>query len=252
MITVKLLGGLGNQMFQRAFGLALESRGYDVQYDRSALVEGTHREYSLHAFVPEIKFGESTPGKAIYDPGVCDVTKLYPPDGATMIGYWQDERYFQDIESKVREAFQFKTVPTDCNEKLCLTDSVFMHVRRQDYTQLTHFHGMPDIAYYREALRKIRCCHPDAKPFVFSDDLDWCRENFPKDFEFVKGRNKYEDMQYMQSCHHAIIANSSFSWWAAYLGDYPRAGRVVVAPKQWFTEPTMIDRNPSRARWITI
>lgn len=252
MITVRLLGGLGNQMFQRAYGLALESRGYEVQYDRAHLVEGTHREYSLHGFVPEIRLGTSNENLVYESSMEFNPAYLEPKDGSTMVGYWQNEKYFQDIEPKVREAFQFKVGVRDANEMLgfegIVSESVFMHVRRQDYVNLTHFHGMPAVMYYREALKLIRLYCPIVRAFIFTDDPLWCRENFPQDISVVTGHNKFEDLQYMAACRHGVVANSSYSWWAGFIGDIQRR-RIVVAPQLWFAAENMKHINPARDHW---
>jgi hypothetical protein len=244
MITVKLLGGMGNQMFQMAFGLALKKRGYQVQFDKSALVERTHREYSLGIFA-DLPFG--CVDKCIYEKRMLfNPEYLSPPDSVMMVGYWQTEKYFEDIAQDVRDAFEFKTPysmrngPPELSEtwdKIYRSRSVAIHVRRQDYVNLQHFHGMPTIGYYRYATKLIRDKHYDPTFFVFSDDIQWCRENFPQDFTFVSGTDKYEDLRLMSSCKHIITANSSFSWWAAWLGDN-QVGRTVVAPARWFADET--------------
>lgn len=245
MITIKLLGGLGNQMFQRAFGLALESQGHQVQYNRTALVEGTHREYSLGRF-GELPFGAPSGPTFVEESMRFDSGNLSVPETCTMIGYWQTERYFEHIKSEVRDAFRnhepymlsrARPVVADYWDKIYRSNAVAIHVRRQDYVNLQHFHGMPGLDYYGNAIKFLYERYHDLKYFIFSDDPQWCRENFDSSFAVVSGTDKYEDLRLMSSCKRAIIANSSFSWWGAWLGD-TSLDRTVIAPKRWFADET--------------
>ena len=242
MITVKLLGGLGNQMFQYAYGLALKERGYQVEYDLNSLVPGTHRGYSLGYF--GIKAEGKERAARVYESSTkYNEAHLSPQDPATMVGYWQTEKYFSSIRDKVLEAFNFQGVPVRH------VHTIALHIRRQDYVGLQHFHGMPDLDYYREAVAFIRREASYQCPVVvISDDRDWCRENLPSDFILFEGLTKYEDMAMMASCDYAVIANSSFSWWGAWLGPQ----RLVVAPSRWFTEPSMDYSDIVPERWVKL
>lgn len=253
MITVKLLGGLGNQMFQAAYGMSLINRGYQVNFDKSSLIEGTHREYSLDCFAV-LPFVESG-GPAVYENGMrFNPDYLSPEDPCTMVGYWQSEKYFETVESQIRGLFNFEhtsrhsLVFNAIWNKVYHNDSIAIHVRRQDYVDLQHFHGMPSVEYYYNGIEFIRQHRLDTEVFVFSDDIAWCKENFPTDFHFVEGTNKYEDLQLMSSCNHAVIANSSFSWWGAWLQQ--RYGGIVVAPRQWFADPNVDYSDLVPQRWV--
>lgn len=233
MITVALQGGLGNQMWQRAYGLALESRGYLVQYDKSRERPGTHREYALGIF-GEIPFG--IPSETIFHEGDFrfEERKLNPPDPCTAIGYWQSPKFFEGAREKILTAFQFKGLRTR------YVHTIALHVRRQDYLDLQQFHGTLDINYYREAVARIRRQAAFHCPVVvFSDDPTWCQNNLPSDFQIQSDGDKYEDLKQMSSCDYHVIANSSYSWWAAWLSQQ----RLVVAPKQWFSDPRMQEQS---------
>ena len=240
MITVKLLGGLGNQMFQAAYALALEERGHEVQLDKSSLIEGTHREYSLGYF--GITADGVSNGRAIYEGDMrYNPAYLEPPPNATVVGYWQTEKYFSHIANKVRKTF-------DLGFRTRYVHTIAIHVRRKDYVGLEHFHGMPSLEYYREGVAYIRRETGHHCPvMVFSDDPEWCRENFP-DFQVCNGQNKYDDLKLMSSCDYQVIANSSFSWWASWLGNQ----RLVIAPKQWFTEPSLNYSDIVPERWVKL
>ena len=242
MITVKLLGGLGNQMFQYAYGLALKERGYQVEYDPNSLVPGTHREYSLGYFGIKAEGREQAP--RVYENTMrYNPPHLAPSDPATMVGYWQTEKYFSDISDKIRIAFAFKGFRTR------YVHAIALHVRRQDYVGLQHFHGMPSLDYYREAVAHIRRTAGFHCPVrVFTDDRTWCLENLPSDFEVVYSLDKYEDLKLMSSCDYHVIANSSYSWWGAWLSGQ----RLVVAPKQWFSDPSIDYSDIVPERWVKL
>jgi hypothetical protein len=259
MITVKLLGGLGNQLFQLAFSMALESRGYKTQLNRDSLVEGTHREYSLEHF-GYFPTGTSQ-GPNISEKSLCfNEAYLNPPDPCTMYGYWQSEKYFKNVEGEVRQLFknQAPCMLRDSSNpsvveawnRIYYSDSIALHIRRQDYLRLQHFHGMPSLDYYRTGIEDIRSRRYNTSVFIFSDDRQWCRENFSKDCFVVDGTNKYEDLRLMSQCNHAVIANSSFSWWGAWLQQ--KLGGIIVAPKHWFADPTIDDSDIVPARWMKV
>lgn len=247
-VTIRLLGGLTNQMFHRAYGLALEHRGYDVKYSTSVLVPGTYQEYSLGEF-GDIPFGEEY--EQIYPEGsfAFNVAHLNPPENTTLYGYWQNEKYFKDIESKIRYAFRFQTKLSEyANQVLSdirRSDSVFVHVRRKYYVDLPHYHGTLTPEWYRSALALI----PKANIFMFSDDPEWCKQNF--NYRLVEGTTKYEDLQLMAACKHAVIANSTFSWWGAWLGEGD-SDRKIVAPKQWFTDKFANETQIVPERWLSL
>jgi hypothetical protein len=165
-------------------------------------------------------------------------------------GWWQDERFFSDYAMDVRKAFRFSR-DLNCESRALaehihtVVDSVFVHVRRGDYvsnpaTQI--FHGVCSLTYYLEGLAMIRQQRPDARFFIFSDDPDWCRDQFGHDSSliFVDSTNSEgsagDHLQLMTLCRHAIISNSSFSWWGAWLIE--GEAKQVVAPSRWYADET--------------
>ena len=255
-ITVRLMGGLANQLFQWAYGEALVRKGYSVNFDSSKLIEGTHREFSLGflGVLPEKQDSSNLVHESsmLYDPKM-----LEPVDPSTMIGYWQSEKYFESFADDIRRKFFgvmyrsiFSSAAEQMEYEIYKHSGIAIHVRRKDYVDFQSFHGLPTIEYYRNAVKYIRERRPyDLKVFVFSDDKEWCRENFPKDFTIVDGTNKYEDLQLMASCKDIVIANSSFSWWGAWLGDN-QFGRFVIAPKHWFANDIKEEIVPGR--WVKL
>lgn len=166
-----------------------------------------------------------------------------------MVGYWQNEKYFKDIEFKIRSAFRFQTMSQYATklllEILDSNSSVFVHVRRKYYVDLPHYHGTLTPEWYHTALSLV----PSTNIFMFSDDPEWCKQNF--NYRLIEGTTKYEDLQLMAACKHAVVANSTFSWWGAWLGDN-RPDRKVIAPKRWFTDKAANETQIVPDRWIKI
>jgi len=264
MIVVKLLGGMGNQLFQWAFGQALRHRGNHVAYAKNSLIENTHREYSLgflDPFLPlSLPKGDLVREKShIFDPDL-----LWVRDGVTVEAYAQSEQYFQEISHDIRSKFNYVWMQNpltgyarEIEQEIYKSRSVFIHVRRKDYVTLQNYHGMPGMDYYEQAINFMTEKHGGIQPpdglkfFVFSDDPAWCELNFSSDFHIVEGLSKYDDLRLMSGCKHAIIANSTFSWWGAWLGDN-QLGRAVIAPEKWFVTNEIDYRDIVPSRWEKI
>ncbi|MFH0816512.1 MAG: alpha-1,2-fucosyltransferase [Methanobacteriota archaeon] len=281
MIIARLRGGLGNQMFQYALGrhLALKN-GAPLLLDLTELESTKLRKYELGFFniaaktisdyqighfarwgrnlrlgLDSKRWAETKEQSKFFDPRVLELR-----GDVYLDGYWQSEKYFNGIRDTIREDFTFKTEPDPSNEKMLeqirRSNSVCLHVRRGDYVadQITNrFHGTCGLDYYREAANSIKARVPDAQFFVFSDDLDWASANMNLDGRStivgVNGTDKgVDDMRLMSNCKHFIIANSSFSWWGAWLSKNP--GKIVCAPKRWFREADEGDIIPES--WVRI
>lgn len=160
------------------------------------------------------------------------------------MGTWQSQRYFEDAKDEVRKAFTFKKeLLNDPTRQLCdaieVCNAVSLHVRRDDYLSTTYAQGFGGIctkSYYQNAIAYMKSNTYNPKLFVFSDDIDWCRENLDiGDATFVDcnhGDESWQDMYLMSRCKHNIIANSTFSWWGAWLNSNPE--KIVVAPDKWW------------------
>lgn len=177
-------------------------------------------------------------------------------------GYWQNEAYFLDIKNLIFQEFSFKNKPSDTNQKLIEkmgnSNSVSISIRHGDYltNPRTHnFHGVCSLKYYLTCIEKIKDQIKNPLFFVFSDDLEWAKKNLPDNGTLIFVRNNvgtsfyYEDLKLMSLCQHNIIANSTFSWWGAYLNQNPL--KIVLAPKPWIkakpNDPSIIPAN-----WIEI
>ena len=166
------------------------------------------------------------------------------PDSCYLMGNWQTEMYFKSVAATIRADFSFKLPAQGGNKELAeqigSSEAVSLHVRRGDMaanpTSLA-FHGLCSLDYYRRAIAYVseRVAHPEF--YIFSDDIPWVKENLHLQhpchyLDLNKDAESYNDMRLMSLCRHHIIANSSFSWWGAWLN--PREDKVVVAPERWF------------------
>ena len=167
-------------------------------------------------------------------------------DGSYLHGYWQSEKYFAAIADRIRADFSFpeftNTQNADMAARIQGSNAISLHVRRGDYVALAA-HVLCDQAYYEAALaRVLEGLEGTPTVFVFSDDPDWAKENLPLPCEkvvvdFNGPDTDFEDMRLMTLCQHNIIANSSFSWWAAWLNQNPE--KRVTGPAQWFGDPKL-------------
>jgi Glycosyl transferase family 11 len=177
-----------------------------------------------------------------------------------LMGYYQCERYFQDCADEIRAAFSFARPPSDENARMmgqmAGRDSVAVHVRRGDYVAVplyNSYHGVCGSDYYERAFGRISAKAADASFWVFSDDPEWARENIrpPGPAIYVshnRGADSPEDLRLMAACRHQVIANSSFSWWAAWLNPWP--GKVVVAPRRWVATTELEVKDLIPEAWI--
>jgi hypothetical protein len=182
-------------------------------------------------------------------------------DDCYLSGYWQSERYFQFYTATIRADFTFKSPLVSDNaalaKQITQVNAVSLHVRRGDYVsnpKTTATHGVCSLDYYRAAIHLIVERVQQPYFYIFSDDIIWAKDNLKIDFphqyvDYNHGLESYNDMHLMSLCQHHIIANSSFSWWGAWLN--PNMEKIVVAPKKWFTnENNVKDLFPQD--WVTL
>ncbi|MES2796050.1 MAG: alpha-1,2-fucosyltransferase [Bacteroidota bacterium] len=179
-------------------------------------------------------------------------------------GYFQSYKYFIGYEDFIRQLFSFPIDKLDViNKELLITiknsNTIAIHIRRGDYLSdkiTAEYHGCCSLDYYLEAIKQLASKIDDFTLVFFSDDSNWVKEQF-KDFPsskiFVhhnKGEDSWKDMLLMSSCSHNIIANSSFSWWAAWLNENPE--KTVIAPKKWFAETEKNTNDLIPSEWIRL
>jgi Glycosyl transferase family 11 len=289
MVIARLMGGLGNQLFQYAAGRRLaHARSSLLKLDISDCGPRAKRQYRLHHF--NVTQTVATPAELArfrgkspralwtrigdrfrpyarrrrlrerhfhFDPAILDAG-----GDVYLSGYWQSERYFTDVAGLLRREITWRAQPDAPNaamaERIRAVAAVSLHVRRGDY--LTNpaalaLHGVCSPAYYTAAVARVVAATPDAHFFVFSDEPEWAWSNMrlgrPTTFVTLNGPDgDYEDLRLMSLCRHHVIANSSFSWWAAWLAA--RSDSLVIAPRRWFADPTNDTSDLIPARWLRL
>jgi hypothetical protein len=276
MIVARLTGGLGNQMFQYAAGRSAAARlGTQLRLDsrwfagKGSGIPGNRREFLLGCFaidadlvdagriavLPPRSRRQYWSQRLLPRPWQPTLTVLTEDDGRLpdtrffaisddtyLDGFWHSERYFTAHAHIVRKDFSFRTPPTAANASFAATivetNSVSVHVRRQDYItepKTRSVSGILQPEWYRAAVGAIAARSDAASVYVFSDDPEWCRSNLTFDHPMTivewNQAAAFEDMRLMSLCRHHVIANSTFSWWGAWLDPHP--DKIVIAPEPW-------------------
>ena len=267
MIISILEGGLGNQLFQYAIGrhLSIKNKTKLVLDTSNYLIE-KKRHYELYKYnikakvaniaicifvrlsskiIPKIRNKNILPIEYIKERDTYFNSEILTIKSNIILdGYWQSEEYFKNIKDIILYDLSQLAEPDNKNKNMLKrinnTNSVCLHVRRDDYVSnplLKKYHGSLSPEYYVKAIQAIydRTINPDF--FIFSDEPEWCKRNIitngPHTYVDINGPDKApEDLRLMSACDHFIIANSSFSWWAAWLSGYK--GKIIIAPKRWY------------------
>lgn len=288
MIVARLDGGLGNQMFQYAAGLALAlARRVDLKLDCAPLWRSPNRHFALSSFRLRAGFASRAEVLRLRSRrnlrGVVSLLLRKPlrtyikersfhfddsclrtaPSDAYLDGYWQSERYFERAIEEVRKDFSFRELPRGRTKELLeeigsCRAPVSVHVRRGDYVtspSARAVHGTCGLDYYERALAFLdKKVQPDAH-FIFSDDPEWARRNIrtrgtPTFIDHNGPSAAAEDLRLMQACGHHVIANSTFSWWGAWLSSRPE--KTIVTPRRWFRSGDRREDDLIPPGWIRI
>jgi hypothetical protein len=278
MIIAKLMGGLGNQMFQYAIARNLSLRhNVNLKIDLSFLNNRNmgpnfvYRDYDLSLFEIEPDFDVDFSKKIMvanqphyhYSQSYMDTVSNLLIDGGSVLldGYWQSPFFFSEFEEQIRKDFEFinkvENETGEIKEMLELINSknsVMVNVRRTDYLN-TSFHGVMGLDYLNQSKEIIESKVENPHYFIFSDDVEWCRENIKfENMTLVDHRYKGKKfgfyLQLMSKCKHFIIPNSTFAWWAAWSNTDEE--KVVIAPKQWFTDNNINTADLIPSNWIRI
>ena len=289
MIVTRMDGGLGNQMFQYAYGRYLANKHQtELRLDTSSYNSGPAHGFLLDQFSIEANTLTSEQSQLIprkyQSHGArqsrigalrskllsrsltrCkeksfgfDRRYLDAPDRSYLVGYWQSEQFFPGIRSELLREFTPRSVSAksrELAEEIEATESIALHVRRGDYltnSDAAKLYANLSIDYYKRCFADWRTGVQAPHVYVFSNDLDWCRAELKLDVAtyFVdhnSGQTAHEDLWLMSRASCCVIANSTFSWWAAWLNDRP--GKVVYAPDEWFRPGTMDDSAILCADW---
>lgn len=296
---IAIQGGLGNQMFEYAFYLALKEKTENLVLNdyllrRETVHNGCELNHLFGVRIPRIWYHDAiiffyrklyytSLCKSLYGKAAKSVLSslrwlgiglcIEPEHGVYYPSFladsyllywstWHAEAYFSGVRSKVLSAFRFQENLLNERTRLMVDkihrqESVSVHIRRGDYflddTSASMYGGICTIAYYNQALKIIREKVENPSFFIFSDDMGWVKEELDSlnDAVFIdwnKKEDSWQDMYLMSQCKHNIIANSTFSWWSAWLNSHP--GKVVVCPDRILNDTNPIDLMP--ADWITL
>lgn len=270
MIISRISGGLGNQMFQYAVAKAIAKKNRDIfKLDISFYPKQTLRKYELNQFNIEeniateqecikfrgkedlifkvkrkLGFENKRPNEYYHEKEITVFNKsLWDKKGNIYLdGFWQNEEYFKDIRDKILKDFTLKKDISNEAKKylkdLQNSQSISLHVRRGDYVKNAHtnsVHGTCDLKYYKKAINYTKQNVQSPNFYIFSDDIAWCKKNFNflENKVFIDDtKSVFDDLVLMKNCKHNIIANSTFSWWGAWMNE--NENKIVVAPKVWF------------------
>lgn len=285
MIITKLNGGIGNQLFQYAAGKNLAIKNNTIlkldlsDYDK---IDPRYRHYDLNSFNIEEKIATEEDMEKIQKKGISKFLEIFLPyfkrtlikyhgydfdpdffkikDNVILDGYWQSEKYFIDSADAIRKEFTLKNEPgtraKEMAEKIVNAESVSLHIRRGDYLSGKFSSIYPVLAtdYYLQAINLIAEKTDNPVFFIFSDDIEWVKNNLKISYpgEYVSDNNikDYEEIILMSKCRHNIIANSSFSWWGAWLNSNPE--KIVIAPEKWFNIKLFNEKDLLPSAWYTI
>jgi hypothetical protein len=235
-VTPKLMGGLGNYLFQisAAYAIGLrDDKKLICDYSDSIIPHKSYAYYKENVF-KNLTFVNGVDGFNDFFENGFNYKKIPKLEGnLKIIGYFQSDKYFIDYRDEINKLFNFdfSAKLKDKYPFLIDTETCSIHVRRGDYLNLQIFHTNLQIEYYKNAIDIIG---NEKTYLIFSDDISWCEEHFKfidKKF-FISGNFDYEDITLMSKCNHNIIANSSFSWWGAWLNEHEN--KKVISPQKWF------------------
>lgn len=282
MILIQLYGGIGNQMFQYALGRHLAAKqkvqlNYFFENPKGAIPRGLElNNFNIQAttaselaifkvkgfkqsvfdkyWVNNLLLGRRSAieRKYSFNPAVLEM-----PDNSFLKGYWQSEKYFLPIRELLLNDFKLKNEISpeakEIEQQIRNSNSVAVHIRRGDYLspKNSEIYIALGADYYQNSARLILENKTDCKFFVFSDDYNWAKENFELNaaFEVLKpNENPATDLYLMSQCKHQITANSSYSWWAAWLNTNPE--KMVISPKKWFKTPVFETDDRIPESWI--
>ncbi|PST85893.1 alpha-1,2-fucosyltransferase [Photobacterium sp. NCIMB 13483] len=281
MLKIEIIGGLGNQLFQYATALSIAKRNntqlvvdvsvmdnYDVHPLRLNKLKCTSKFININHYIKNTIYNKKMAminplvykeRKLTFDSNIFSVNKY-----SYLYGYFQSEKYFIDIRDVLLDEFDLmdesKEKNKDLIDMITRKNSISLHIRRGDYLSneaANKTHGICDQTYYEKAIKVLEKkgrVDDNTIFYVFSDDIDWCKENinFGLNTKYIEGSSLEPevDMYLMSLCENNIIANSTFSWWAAWLNR--NKTKIVIAPEKWFVNENMDDSTLIPNSWIRL
>lgn len=290
MIVTKIIGGLGNQLFQYAIArhlsiknnspLYLDVRAYKEYYNLHQYglshfnIKGEEADQSIldnFIYTSNIFKRVKRKIKSLFQAkqNIKEESLAFNPEALKLSGnfylegYWQCEKYFSEIRNVLLKDFEIITPASNENQVLLTTlkksnNNVSIHIRRGDYandekTRATH--GLCSLDYYYKAIDYIKEKLTDCHFYIFSDDPQWASDHLKIGenstlVDFNNATTNYEDLRLMSHCNHHIIANSTFSWWGAWLNTSEQ--KLVIAPKKWFADATISSSDLIPSSWTRL
>lgn len=240
LVSVKLMGGLGNCLFQIAAAYSVSLRDSKKFICEKIVSHGSHKpiDHYLNNIFRKINFGDVNFSYSNYKEPFFHYNEIPKSSNNLLLnGYFQSEKYFINYRNEILNLFEInEDTKNKLNDKygnVLSKKTCSIHIRRGDYVRLNQYHTVQPIDYYEKSFNLIG---NDYDYLIFSDDIEWCKNNF--DFipnkHFIEGDSDYENLYLMSMCNNNIIANSSFSWWGAWLNK--NENKKVISPKNWFGE----------------
>ena len=257
IVSPFLRGGLGNYIFQIATAYMISKRDnkdLKVDYSDISVIHKQIETYFDNIF-KKIEFV----GKQSYDNSHVNedpITYIEIPKmggNVHLTGYYQNEMYFSHIESDIKELFEIdndtKNYLIEKYSETLNSETCSLHVRRGDYVKKQNFHPLQTVEYYKKSIDIIG---KDKNYLIFSDDIEWCEKNlsFIKNKTFISGNKDYQDLYLMSLCNDNIIANSSFSWWGAWMNN--NQNKKVIYPSRWFNVSFLDTSQIGCKNWIKL
>jgi hypothetical protein len=241
MIVSKIYGGIGNQIWQYAFGLAQSKKhNFELKLDIDILI---YNPFNYTPYDFELVHFEGLNEEILTKLNLPVITEdpshLYKEyeikENHILDGYWQDERCFESVKDELRKKLIFKNNSIkNVNNRVFEKDSIFIHARRGDYLNGDYFVDLSKTNYYQKAVEHILAKTTSPVFHIFSNDIEWAKKYFSfikQDKIFEEGHNTIEDLYLMSQCSHSITANSTFSWWAAWINNNEE--KIIIQPSKW-------------------
>lgn len=245
-VSVRLVGGLGNYMFQIAcaYAYSLKHSKKPIFTTDDSMVVHKHLNYYKDNILNNVPFiaSHNLVGYNTFNESGFEYKEVPHIDGNVYLnGYFQTEKYFKEYSDDIKKIFQQPSNIFDIVVEKTLDsygvdlsndNTCSIHIRRGDYLNSPNHHPTQNMNYYMKAIKQMP---KDSIFLIFSDDIAWCKANFPdvpEKFKFIEGNTDYEDLLLMSLCKNNIICNSTFSWWAAWLNNNPN--KKVIIPSTWF------------------
>jgi hypothetical protein len=258
MIISKIQGGLGNQLFQWAIAENLANlSNTNYSFDISFYLNQNHRKFELYKFknipinISQIQNIDMSTLNIINESSV-PFNEIYYKNPTYLYGYWQNEIFFRKSKDLIKSKLKIDNdidIYIKNKYPILNENTVSIHIRRTDYLSLSDYHYNQSLNYYNDAYDILN--DKNINVIVFSDDINWCKENMKfNNIHYIEGEDNIIDLYIMSKCKNNIIANSTFSWWAAWLNE--NTEKKVFAPKNWFGEKGPEKTNLLLDEWIII